>query len=48
MNLRRVPGRDERADSSDGVIVGFLECPRCGASYVYIRRDDGSTAPGVR
>jgi hypothetical protein len=46
-SLSLADGRAERYDPVDRVIVGFLDCPTCDAAYVYIRRDDGSTAPSV-
>jgi len=35
--LVHVPARNERWDAEDRKWVGFLDCPRCGASYVFIR-----------
>jgi hypothetical protein len=44
VTLEATPGKAERFDATDCVIVGFLDCPHCAAAYVYIRALD----PGER
>ena len=41
-SLVTVLGHHERVDIDGREIVGFLECPHCGASYVYQRPIDRS------
>jgi hypothetical protein len=37
-DLSQVAGRGEQWDPRPGYWVGFLDCPACGAMFVYLRR----------